>query len=74
MQIDLAACGESWRIHLTGVGKECRLTTIADGLLALDGDTSGQSRRAAGISPLAHRRAAEVLGPTLHACGTRARF
>src|SRR3569833_617546 len=39
-QIDLAACGEVWRIHLTGVGKRLRLKPIGHGLLSLEGDAS----------------------------------
>src|SRR3981081_1805139 len=35
-QIDLAACGESWRIHLTGVGKRVRPTTVGHGVLRVE--------------------------------------
>src|SRR3954470_6537052 len=39
-QIDLVACGEVWRIHLTGVGRRLRVRPTAGGLLAIDGDVS----------------------------------
>src|SRR5262249_22926444 len=39
-QIELAACDERWRIHVTGVGRRVRLNALGNGLLALDGDIS----------------------------------
>jgi predicted metal-dependent hydrolase len=73
-QIDLAACGESWRIHLTGVGKRVRLTTLGNGLLALDGDTSDSRAVRQVFRRWLTERAAEVLGPSLHQCARELGF
>src|ERR1700743_1994902 len=35
--IDLAACHEKWRVHLSGVGRRVRISAMSNGLLALDG-------------------------------------
>jgi len=73
-RIDLAACGEVWHVHLTGVGKRLRLKPIGDGLLALEGDTSD----ARAVRQLFRRwlteRAADVLGPTLHTLARELNF
>src|ERR1700738_2238661 len=74
VQIDLAACDESWRIHLTGVGRRVSLNTIGNGLLALDGDTSdGRAVRQA-LRRWLTERAADVLGPTLEQCARELGF
>ena len=66
--IELAACEERWRIHLTGLGRKVRLNPLANGLLALDGDVSdGRAVRQAFRRWLA-QRSVEVLAPALKSC------
>src|SRR3954469_7164303 len=65
-QIDLAACGEMWRVHLTGVGKRLRLKTIGDRLLALEGDPSDGRAVRHILRRWLTDRAADTLGPVLH--------
>lgn len=64
--VDLAACEEKWRVHLTaGGGRRVRLTPLGNGLLSLSGDASdGRAVRHALRRWLAER-AAEVLGHAL---------
>jgi predicted metal-dependent hydrolase len=66
-QIDLAACGEVWRIHLTGVGKRLRLKPIGHGLLSLEGDTNDGRAVRQLLRRWLTERATDVLGPSLHA-------
>ena len=66
-QIDLAACGEVWRIHLTGVGKRLRLKPIGHGLLSLEGDTKDGRAVRQLLRRWLTERATDVLGPNLHA-------
>ena len=61
-QIDLAACGEAWRVHLSGVGKRVRLQPIGNGLLAIDGDTSDARAVRQVFRRWLTERAADVLG------------
>ena len=65
-QIDLAACGEVWRIHLTGVGKRLRLNPIGHGLLSLEGDTKDGRAVRQLLRRWLTERATDVLGPNLH--------
>src|SRR2546421_4427160 len=65
VQIELAACDERWRIHVTGVGRRVRLSTIGNGLLALDGDVSDTRAVRQALLRWLTERAAEVLGPAL---------
>jgi predicted metal-dependent hydrolase len=64
--IDLAANGETWRIHLTGLGQRVRLTSLGNGLLALDGDASDGRAVRQVLRRWLTERATDVLGPTLH--------
>jgi predicted metal-dependent hydrolase len=66
--IDLAASGESWRIHLTGLGHRVRLTSLGNGLLTLDGDPSDSRAVRQVLRNWLTERATEVLGPTLRYC------
>jgi predicted metal-dependent hydrolase len=65
-RIDLAACGESWRVYLAGGERgSVRLCRVGDGLLALNGDgRDGRAVRLALRRWLAGR-AGEVLEPAL---------
>jgi predicted metal-dependent hydrolase len=73
-QIELAACDEKWRIHLSGGGRRVRLSAMGDGLLALDGDTrDGRAVRHALRRWLAER-AADVLAPALDKCARELGF
>lgn len=67
-RIELPACEESWRLHLSGGGRGVRLHRIGDGLLALSGDSAdGRAVRHA-LRRWLTGRAAEVLGPALARC------
>jgi predicted metal-dependent hydrolase len=73
-QIELEACDESWRLHLTGIGRRVRLSELGNGLLALDGDASdGRAVRYALRRWLAER-ATEVLTPALDRCARELGF
>jgi predicted metal-dependent hydrolase len=74
-QIDLAACEEKWRVHLTGGGsRRVRLSAMGGGLLSLAGDASdGKSVRQALRRWLA-QRAVDVLGPALERCANELGF
>jgi len=74
VQIELAACDERWRIHLTGVGRRVRLSTIGNGLLALDGDVSDTRAVRQALRRWLTERAAEVLGPALKQCARELGF
>lgn len=73
-QIELAACDERWRIHVTGAGRRVRLKSWGNGLLALDGDASdGRAVRQA-LRRWLTGRAAEILGPALSQCARELGF
>jgi predicted metal-dependent hydrolase len=73
-QIELAACEEIWRVHLTGGGRRIRLGTLGHRLLSLAGDTSdGRAVRQAFQRWLA-MRATEVLAPALDRCARELGF
>jgi predicted metal-dependent hydrolase len=73
-QIDLPACEESWRVHLTGAGRRVRLNSMPNGLLALEGDASdGRAVRNA-LRGWLTSRAAEVLEPALSQCARELGF
>jgi predicted metal-dependent hydrolase len=74
VQIELAACDERWRIHMTGVGRRVRLNTLGNGLLALDGDVSDARAVRKVLRQWLAERAAEVLGPALKQCARELGF
>src|ERR1700738_131599 len=51
VQIELAACDERWRIHITGVGRRGRLKALGNGLLGLEGDVSDARAVREGFRP-----------------------
>jgi len=67
-RIELAACEESWRVHVAGGRGRVRLGVVGPGLLALAGDT----RNGHGVRQLLQRwltgRAHAVLAPVLDQC------
>lgn len=74
VQIDLAACSEKWRVHLSGMGRRVRVSEKAAGLLSLDGDTSdGRAVRHA-LRRWLVERATEVLAPALDECARELGF
>jgi predicted metal-dependent hydrolase len=74
VQIELAACEERWRIHMTGVGRRVKLNTLGNGLLALDGDVTDARAVRQALRRWLAERAAEVLGPTLKQCARELGF
>ena len=67
-QIELAACEESWRVHLTGGRGRARLGVVGPGLLTLAGDTgNGHSVRQV-LRRWLTGRAHAVLAPVLDQC------
>jgi predicted metal-dependent hydrolase len=74
VQIELAACDERWRIHMTGVGRRVKLNTLGNGLLALDGDVSDARAVRQALRRWLAERAAEVLGATLKQCARELGF
>jgi predicted metal-dependent hydrolase len=74
VQIELAACDERWRIHMTGVGRRVRLNTLGNGLLTLDGDVSDARAVRKVLRQWLAERAAEVLGPALKQCARELGF
>ncbi|HJS89725.1 MAG TPA: SprT family zinc-dependent metalloprotease [Steroidobacteraceae bacterium] len=67
-QIELAACEESWRVHLSGGPRRARIACSAPGLLILAGGTdNGQSVRQA-LRRWLMTRAHQVLSPLLAQC------
>jgi len=74
MKIELAACDESWRVHLTGVGRRVNLGKLGTGLLALDGDTSDARAVRHALRRWLAQRAAEVLTPALDRCARELGF
>jgi predicted metal-dependent hydrolase len=73
-QIDLAACGEKWRVHLSGVGRRLRLTTKGNGLLSLEGDISDARAARHILRRWLVERASEVLAPALDECARELGF
>src|SRR5262245_6929267 len=73
-EIDLAACSERWQIHLTGNGRRVRLSTLGDGLLALDGDVSDARAVRQVLRRWLTERASEVLAPALKQCARELDF
>lgn len=64
-RIEFPACHETWRVHLAGGDDNIALTEVADGLLALSGDsTDGRAVRHA-LRRWLLQRAGRVLEPAL---------
>ncbi|MGH8298096.1 MAG: M48 family metallopeptidase [Steroidobacteraceae bacterium] len=73
-QIDLPACEESWRIHLSGGACRARIASLGPGLLTVTGGAgSGQSLRQALLRWLVDR-ARQVLAPLLAECARELGF
>jgi predicted metal-dependent hydrolase len=73
-RIELAACEEGWRVHLTGGERKVRLTPLGQGLLALSGDASdGRAVRNA-LRAWLTDRATQVLRPALDQCARELGF
>jgi len=67
-RIELAACAESWRVHVAGGWGRVRLGVVGPGLLALAGDTrNGHSVRQV-LQRWLTGRAHAVLAPVLDQC------
>lgn len=73
-EIDFAACGERWQVHLTGHGRKIRLNTLGTGLLALEGDVSDDRAVRQVLRHWLTDRATEVLAPTLKECARELGF
>lgn len=73
-QIDFPACGESWRVHVTGSGRRVRLRPLGNGMLALDGDTTDYRAVRQMLRRWLTERATEFLGPTLDHCAQELGF
>jgi predicted metal-dependent hydrolase len=73
-EIELTACNERWRIHVTGKGRRVRLNPLGDGLLALEGDVSDGRAVRQVLRHWLTERAAEFLGPTLAECAQELGF
>lgn len=72
--IEFAACGEIWRLHVSGSGRRVRLKPLGPELLALDGDASdGRAVRQA-LRRWLTDRATDFLTPALHACARELGF
>ena len=67
-QIDLAACGENWRIYLTGAGRRIHLEDIGNGLLTLSGDVTDSRSVRQALRRWLSARATEFLAPALRQC------
>lgn len=66
--IALAACGETWRIHLAGGAGALRACTIAPAILGLLGDASDVRRVQRALCAWLTERARAVLAPALAEC------
>ena len=72
--IELAACEETWRLHLRGAGRRVSVATMGDGLLVLSGDASDDRAVRTALRRWLMTRAAEHLGPVLQACARELGF
>jgi predicted metal-dependent hydrolase len=66
-QIDLAACGESWQIHLAGGTGRLRLRTL-EGLLQISGEVTDTRHLRGALRRWLIHRASDVLGNALAKC------
>jgi predicted metal-dependent hydrolase len=73
-QIELSACDETWRVHLTGVGRRVRMNAIGSRLLSLDGDTSDDRAVRQVLRQWLVERARELLAPALDSCARELGF
>ncbi|HEY4211682.1 MAG TPA: SprT family zinc-dependent metalloprotease [Steroidobacteraceae bacterium] len=73
-RIELAACNESWRLHLSGGAHRVRLQQAGDGLLILSGDTSDGHAVRLALRRWLTERATDVLAPALAACARECGF
>jgi predicted metal-dependent hydrolase len=67
-RIDLAACAESWRLHLAGGRHRARLAHSAPGLLVLTGDAADGHAVRLALRRWLTDRAREVFAPALDKC------
>ena len=66
-RIELAACNESWRLHLAGGAHRVRLQQAGEGLLILSGDPSDGHGVRLALRRWLTERATDVLAPALAA-------
>jgi len=67
-RIELAACAETWRVHLSGTGRRVSARPLADGLLVLSGEAFDTRAARTALRRWLMIRAAEHLGPVLQQC------
>ena len=73
-RVELAACNESWRVHLAGGGQRARLSISTDGLLTLTGNvTDGHAVRSL-LRRWMMDKARAFLAPTLESCARELGF
>jgi len=72
--IDLTACGENWRVHVTGSGRKVRTRVMGDRLLALYGDIRDSRVVKAALRAWLTDRATEFLEPALADCARELGF
>ena len=69
--IELAACGQSWRVHLAGGSGALRARTIAPGILGVVGDACAARLAHRALRAWLGERARAVLVPALAECARR---
>jgi predicted metal-dependent hydrolase len=73
-QIDLPACGESWRLHLAGGVRRARIAASGPGLLTLSGDAGEGHLVRQALRRWLMQRARQVLAPLLADCARELGF
>ena len=73
-RIELAACGELWRVHLAGGRGRADIAPGCEGLLVLGGDTSDRQAVREALRRWLMERARQVLVPWLAGCADELGF